>query len=81
MKRFLTVILVLMVATAVHERTEGGSPISVFENNTDPIARGRIDELVLGRLKQLGITPGLVRLSVGLEDADDLVADVLAALG
>ena len=29
----------------------------------------------------LGITPGLVRLSVGLEDADDLVADILAALG
>ena len=28
----------------------------------------------------LGITPGLVRLSVGLEDAEDLVADVLQAL-
>ncbi|MEM6577528.1 MAG: O-succinylhomoserine sulfhydrylase [Pseudomonadota bacterium] len=28
----------------------------------------------------LGITPGLVRFSVGLEDSDDLVADVLAAL-
>ncbi|MDZ7709006.1 MAG: O-succinylhomoserine sulfhydrylase [Roseovarius sp.] len=28
----------------------------------------------------LGITPGLVRLSVGLEDADDLVADLRAAL-
>ncbi|PWJ18304.1 O-succinylhomoserine sulfhydrylase [Jannaschia seohaensis] len=28
----------------------------------------------------LGITPGLVRLSVGLEDAEDLIADVLAAL-
>lgn len=28
----------------------------------------------------LGITPGLVRFSVGLEDGDDLVADVLAAL-
>ncbi|NNE88097.1 MAG: O-succinylhomoserine sulfhydrylase [Silicimonas sp.] len=28
----------------------------------------------------LGITPGLVRLSVGLEDADDLVADLLSAL-
>lgn len=29
---------------------------------------------------QLGITPGLVRLSVGIEDTDDLVADVLGAL-
>lgn len=28
----------------------------------------------------LGITPGLVRLSVGLEDAEDLIADLTAAL-
>jgi O-succinylhomoserine sulfhydrylase len=28
----------------------------------------------------LGITPGLIRLSVGLEDPDDLVADLMAAL-
>ena len=28
----------------------------------------------------LGITPGLVRLSVGLEDADDLTADLRRAL-
>lgn len=28
----------------------------------------------------LGITPGLVRLSCGLEDADDLIADILGAL-
>ena len=30
---------------------------------------------------QLGITPGLIRLSLGIEDGADLVADVLAALG
>lgn len=30
---------------------------------------------------QLGITPGLVRLSLGIEDARDLVAELLAALG
>lgn len=29
----------------------------------------------------LGITPGMVRLSIGLEDADDLIDDFLAALG
>lgn len=29
---------------------------------------------------ELGITPGLIRLSVGLEDADDLIDDVLTAL-
>ena len=28
----------------------------------------------------LGITPGLVRMSVGLEGQDDLIADVLSAL-
>ncbi|MEM7753461.1 MAG: PLP-dependent transferase, partial [Pseudomonadota bacterium] len=28
----------------------------------------------------LGITPGMVRLSIGLEDADDLLTDLLAAL-
>lgn len=28
----------------------------------------------------LGITPGLIRLSVGLEDADDLIADLMGAL-
>ena len=28
----------------------------------------------------LGITPGLVRLSVGIEDTEDLIADVLQAL-
>ncbi len=31
-------------------------------------------------LAAAGITPGTVRMSVGLEDTDDLVADVLAAL-
>ena len=29
----------------------------------------------------LGITPGLIRLSVGLEDVDDLIADLGQALG
>ena len=28
----------------------------------------------------LGITPGLVRLSVGIEDSDDLIADIMQAL-
>ncbi len=31
--------------------------------------------------EMLGITPGLVRLSVGLEDVEDLTADLLGALG
>ena len=60
MMRSLAVVLILMVATAVPGRTEAGSPTSAFEGDADPIARGRIDELVLGRLKQLGITPARV---------------------
>jgi O-succinylhomoserine sulfhydrylase len=30
---------------------------------------------------KLGITPGLIRLSVGLEDSDDLIADLNRAFG
>jgi len=33
------------------------------------------------RRARMGVTPGLVRLSVGIEDADDLEADLDAALG
>jgi cystathionine beta-lyase/cystathionine gamma-synthase len=29
---------------------------------------------------RLGVTPGLVRISVGLEDVEDLVADLAQAL-
>jgi cystathionine beta-lyase/cystathionine gamma-synthase len=32
------------------------------------------------RKAELGITPDLLRLSVGLEDADDLIADLAEAL-
>ena len=32
-------------------------------------------------LAAAGLTPGLVRVSVGLEDADDLVEDLAAAAG
>jgi len=32
------------------------------------------------RLKQLGVTPSTIRLSVGIEDAGDLIADLEAAL-
>jgi len=56
----LAVALVLLAATAVQEQAEAGSPISAFEGGTDPTVRGRIDELVFGRLKQLGITPARV---------------------
>jgi hypothetical protein len=56
----LAVILVLVAAAAVQEQAEAGAMTSTFEADFDPIARGRIDELVLGRLKQRGITPARV---------------------
>jgi methionine-gamma-lyase len=33
------------------------------------------------RKKQLGITDNLVRISIGIEDSDDLIADFDQALG
>ena len=32
-------------------------------------------------LERAGVTPGLLRFSIGLEDADDLLADITSALG
>ena len=60
MKRSLVVVVVLVAAVATDRRTEAELPVSPFEGHADPIAQGRIDELVLGRLKQLGITPARV---------------------
>ena len=56
----LVVVLVLVAVTADSERADAAAPSTVFEGDADPIAQGRLDELVLGRLKQLGITPARV---------------------
>jgi hypothetical protein len=58
MKRSLVVLVVL--AAAVAGRAAAAPPPSPFESVAEPVAQGRIDELVLGRLKQLGITPARV---------------------
>jgi hypothetical protein len=50
----------VVAATAVPERSEAGPPFSAFEGAAEPVARGRLDELVLGKLKQLGITSARV---------------------
>jgi cystathionine beta-lyase/cystathionine gamma-synthase len=36
--------------------------------------------LTVRQRRELGIQPGLVRLSVGIEDAEDLITDIDAAL-
>jgi hypothetical protein len=38
----------------------GETPLGPFESQADPTPRGRIDELVFGKLKQLGIQPAHV---------------------
>jgi len=58
MKRSLVVVVI--VAAALAGTAEAGSPVQPFESDADPIAQGRIDELVVGRLRQLGITPAKV---------------------
>ncbi len=55
MKRFLIVALVLTAALA--RRADARPPVIPFESDEDPAPRGRIDELVLGRLRQMGIAP------------------------
>ena len=53
-----------------------GDPKSIF-THLATITHQRLND---ARKIDLGITPGLIRLSVGLEDADDPVRDILDAL-
>jgi O-succinylhomoserine sulfhydrylase len=61
--------------------------IAVISNNlgdaktiATPPAATTHQRLPQDQKEMLGITPGLVRLSLGIEDSDDLIADVLQAL-
>ena len=53
-------VVVVIVAAALAGTAEAGSPVPPFESDADPTAQSRIDELVVGRLKQLGIEPAKV---------------------
>lgn len=57
MRRLLVPVAVLLAGASLGQRCEAGSAVSPFECDGEPVARGRIDELVFARLKQLGITP------------------------
>jgi O-succinylhomoserine sulfhydrylase len=50
------------------------------KTNATPPAATTHQRLPDDQKELLGITPGLIRLSLGIEDADDLIADVLQAL-
>ncbi|MCR4414507.1 MAG: DUF1549 and DUF1553 domain-containing protein, partial [Thermoguttaceae bacterium] len=50
-------LLLVVLAAALVGAAYGRSPVAPFESDADPSPRGRIDELVFARLKQLGIAP------------------------
>ncbi len=52
--------VIVFVAAAWAGTARAGEPVKPFESAADPTPQGRIDELVLGRLKQLGIAPAKV---------------------
>ena len=58
MKRSLVVVVI--VAAVLAGTAEAASPVHPFESDADPAPQGRIDELVVGRLRQLGIAPAKV---------------------
>jgi hypothetical protein len=60
MARSLTAVVMVLVSTVVPWSSAAESPVSVYEADVEPTAHGRIDELVLGRLQQLGITPARI---------------------
>ena len=46
-----------------------------------PVAQTIFYEMGAARRAEMGIADGLVRVSVGIEDPDDLIADFAQALG
>jgi hypothetical protein len=55
MKTFLVFVVVLTTATA--DRGATRAPVFPFESLANPAPQGKIDELVFGKLKHLGIPP------------------------
>ena len=55
MKRSLLVVVI--VAAVLAGTAEAAPPVLPFESDADPAPQGRIDELVLNKLGQLGIAP------------------------
>jgi len=49
----------------------------VLDNSKNAFVRQLTDEQIIN----CGITPDQVRMSVGIEDADDIIADIKKALG
>ncbi len=61
---------------AVHATSLGG--VETLCSHPASSSHRQLDD---AGLALAGLTPGMVRISIGLEDADDLVADLAAAIG
>ena len=46
-----------------------------------PVAHTIFNELGAEKREEMGISDNMIRLSIGIEDKDDLIADFAAALG
>ena len=55
-----TLLAIAILAAGLAGAAGAQPPVRPFESDADPTAQCRIDELVLGRLHQLGITPAKV---------------------
>jgi hypothetical protein len=55
-----TLVVLVIVATVLAGTAEAGSPVDPFQSDADPAPQGRIDELVLNKLRQQGIAPARV---------------------
>ena len=66
MKKSLVMVVIVAVALVAKAEDKGRisssarSPVQPFESDADPTSQGRIDDLVFGRLKQLGIAPAKI---------------------
>jgi len=64
------------LSVAVNAMSLGGTETLV----SIPVYSSHVN-MTAGELKRHGVTPGMVRISVGVEDLEDLIADVDRALG
>lgn len=55
-----SLVVAVVVATGLAGTADAGPPLHPFQSDADPAPQGRIDELVLNRLGQLGIAPAKV---------------------
>ncbi len=58
----------------------GTEPGHIYSRNTNPTVKAFLPRLNLAHRAAMGIPEGLVRYSVGIEDVNDLIADIDKAM-